>query len=230
MRCSTAPRLALVLGGLVLSLAPAAWAIDYKVEPLSEAPPSEVAAEIVKELSPKGVRVIRGSSTTQCDLWLKKELSVVAGFEPTAEILYPMKPGQLVGVIRYARKGADFRDQDIDPGVYTLRYAQQPVDGAHVGTSLTRDFLLLSKAEKDQSPAPLEYKPLTKQSAEAAGSSHPALLSMQRINMESSEYPAIRHDEEREWWVVGVQAQAKAGNEAAKPLPIEFVVVGVSAE
>ena len=41
---------------------------------------------------------------------------------------------------------ADFRDQGIPAGTYILRYSQQPVDGAHVGTSTTRDFLALLPA------------------------------------------------------------------------------------
>jgi hypothetical protein len=204
-----------------------AQGVEYRVEALAEKPPAdEVAPEIAAQLAPTGIRVIRGASTTYCDIWLLKELKATLGFKPTTEVLYPFQVGQLIGVAKYARKGADFRDQDIETGTYTLRYAQQPVDGAHVGTSPTRDFLLLSAAEKDRSLAPLEYKPLTKQSAEAAGSSHPALLAMQRVATKANEFPAIRHNEERDWWIVALQAPLAEG----KPLVCELVVVGVATE
>ena len=111
-----------------------------------------------------------------------------------------------------------------------MRYAQQPVDGAHVGTSPTRDFLLLTNAKKDQDPAVLDYKPLTKQSAESAGSSHPLLLSLQRVATEATEFPAIRHNEERDWWILAMQAPTKAGGAEGKPLVCELVVAGIATE
>ena len=150
-------------------------------------------------------------------------------FKPTDEVLYPFEPGQLLGVVRYPRKGADFRDQDISKGLYTLRYAQQPVDGAHVGTSPTRDFLLLVSAEKDKSAGKLDLKKLVEQSADAAGSSHPAMLCLQRVAGEAGEKPTMRHNEEHDWWIVTVPGNAKAGK-ATKKLPVDLVVVGVSTE
>lgn len=207
-----------------------ALAVDYGVQPLNEpAPMDELAKDIADQLAPNGVRVTRGSSNaTYCDVWLCKTLETESGFKPTAEVAYPFAPGQLIGVARFARKGSDFRDQDINAGVYTLRYAQQPVDGAHVGTSPTRDFLLLVEASKDESAATLEYKQLTGKSAEAAGSSHPALLCLQKASPENKEFPAIRHNEEHDWWIVALQAQAKA--EEGTALPIELVIVGQAAE
>ncbi|MEO8498739.1 MAG: hypothetical protein ABI614_27060, partial [Planctomycetota bacterium] len=201
-------------------------AADYRVEPLAEsAPADEVSSEVAATLAATGARVIGGSNTTFCDIWLCKEWATRADFEPTAALLYPFTPGQLMGVVRFARKGSDFRDQDIESGVYTLRYAQQPVDGSHVGTSLTRDFLLLLRADSDESAAVLDYGSLTKRSKEAAGSSHPAMLSMQRIAEESKPL-AMRHDEDHDWWIVGLEGKTKA----AKGVLIEFVVSGVAAE
>jgi hypothetical protein len=220
----------LIIVSCWLLTAISAQAETHRVELLKEpAPAAEISAQIAGELAATGIRVVRGSSTTYCDIWLCKELAGTADFKPTTEVLYPFQPGQLIGVARFARKGSDFRDQDIATGLYTLRYAQQPVDGAHVGTSPTRDFLLLSKAKQDPNTAALDLKSLTKHSAEAAGSTHPALLSMQRVLTEPAEFPAIRHDEERDWWIVAVQAQVKSGG-GVRPLVCELVVAGVAAE
>ncbi len=211
---------------LLLLFATAGFAVEHRVEPLAEeAPTDEVSAEIRATLMPTGWRVLRGTQTTVCDIWLSKEWATKDGFEATPAIQYPFVPGQLIGVVRYARRGADFRDQVIDRGVYTLRFALQPVDGSHVGTSLTRDFLVLLKPESDESAATLDYPTLAALSAEAAGSSHPALLSLQRVT-KAMTWPAMRHNEEHDWWIVGLEGRAVGGG----PLPIEVVIAGVTAE
>lgn len=214
---------------LSLLLVSSAWAVDHKLEPLDEpAPADAISPEVAKLLEPKGVRVVRGKSRTICDLWLCREWAAAAT-KPTGDVIYPFQPGQVIGVIRYPKKGSDFRDQDIAEGVYTLRYGQQPVDGAHVGTSPTRDFLLLLKADQDKSPALPDYKALTKASAQAAGSNHPLLLSMQRLASPTAAAPAIRHEEAREWWIVTLAGNVKQADEAKKQV-IELVVVGKAAE
>jgi hypothetical protein len=172
--------------------------------------------------------VDKGESRTVCEIWLAKELPTKADAKLTTEILYPLTPGQLVGVIRYPRKGADFRDQEIPSGTYTLRYGQQPVDGAHVGTSLTRDFLLLLPADKDREASVLDYKPLTTASKETSGTAHPAILSLQKA-ADAGEALAVHENAEKEWTIVRFTAKVKQGGDV-KELPVELVVVGVAAE
>lgn len=213
----------LLLCGLgLLSPAPA-QAVDYRLEPLTEAPPAELSSEVAGALSPTGVRIYRGENTKFCDLWLVKSWQVPADFKATSEVLYPFQPGQLVGVARYYRSATDFREQKLKSGLYLLRYGQQPVDGAHVGTSPTRDFLLAVKATAEDTVAPLDVKTLNRVSSEATESLHPGILSMQRRGAES--YPSLRHNEDHDWWVVGL-----AGTSNGKPLSIEFVLVGISPE
>ena len=116
---------------------------------------------------------------TVCEIWPCKHWDAqAADFTATSEVLYPFQPGSLVGVIRFPGRGYDFRDQRMASGVYTLRYAQQPVDGNHEGTSITRDFLLMVKAEEDTSLEPMDNERLMEAAAEAAGTSHPAMLSL----------------------------------------------------
>jgi hypothetical protein len=150
---------------------------------------------------------------------------VKADFTATDEVLYPFEPGQLLGVVKYARRGGDFRDQEINRGVYTLRYAQQPVDGNHVGTSPTRDFLLLLKAEDDQSPAAIDVKKLYEESAKAAESTHPCLLLMPRIAGEVTDQPSLAVNDEKEWVTIRLPGKAAAGDKQSLQA-IEVVVVG----
>src|SRR6478736_994933 len=108
---------------------------DYKIAKLdSPAPTSSVAPEITALLQPTGFRVTKGSAAV-FEMWLAKEWPLAADAQTSGDVLYPLTPGQLIGVARYPQNGGDFRDQQIPAGVYTVRYGQQPVDGAHVGTS-----------------------------------------------------------------------------------------------
>jgi hypothetical protein len=208
----------------ILTFASLAFAADHRVEKLEEGPPKEVSPAIAKLLNPTGLKVIRGTSRPVCDIWLCKEWPVKADFSPTPDVNYPFTPGELIGVIRYNNEGGDFRDQDIEEGVYTMRYAQQPVDGAHIGTSPTRDFLLLIEAAKDKSPAALDYRPLVERSAEAAQSTHPALLSLQRVQGDAKA-PAMHENELNDWWILRFQGKAKAG-EKASDLTGDLVIDG----
>lgn len=203
-----------------------ARAADHRVEPLTDAPPAaDLPAAVAPLLGGPAFRVLRGASRTVCDVWLCKQWTLADGAQPKGDVIYPFQPGQILGVVRYPRKGNDFRDQVIAEGVYTLRYGQQPVDGAHVGTSPTRDFLVLVKATDDETPEPLDYKTLTKKSALAAGSNHPLLLSLQRPEAAAETSFSIRHREDGDWWIVRVLGQTKTGEKQEK-LPIEVVIVG----
>ncbi len=214
-----------------LLIAPSfALAVDHRVEKLDEAAPADaVSVEIAARLESTGAKVVRGTSRSVCSIWLCKELETTAEATAGGGIQYPFQQGQLIGVIQYPRKGSDFRDQDIAEGVYTLRYGLQPVDGAHVGTFPTRDFLLLSKAEVDQSAAPVDIKTLNERSAEAAETNHPAFLALLKVEGKAEAFPAIAENEENEWWIVRLEAQTKSGGKAAK-LPLDIVVAGHAAE
>jgi hypothetical protein len=210
-------------------LAAVASAQEFKVEKLDAAAPTDgVAAEVTAIVAPTGFKLVKGESRTICEIWPCQEWPIAADAKTTGEVLYPLTPGQLIGLVRYPRKATDFRDQEIAAGLYTLRYGQQPVDGAHVGTSPTRDFFVVTPVEKDQTAAVLDYKTLVAGGKETSGTSHPAILSLQRPG-ESTEALAVREDSEHEWTIVRFTGKTKAGDNV-KDLAIEAVLVGVAAE
>lgn len=213
---------------LTLAFARPSLADDYRAEIVADGAPDGVAEPIAKLLSAQGVKMVKGESRTICEVWLVKELPVLPDFEASAQILYPFTPGELIGVLRFPRKSADFRDQPISKGVYTLRYMHQPVDGNHVGTSPTRDFLLLVNAEVDTDPAALDYKSLVKHSAAVAESSHPAMLCLQKAE-QAEKLPATRVNEAHEWHILQLAATVKAGDKS-RDLPIDVVIEGIAAE
>ncbi len=145
-------------------------------------------------------------------------------FQKSETITYPLTPGSLVGVLRFVKRGADFRGQEIPSGIYTLRYADQPVDGNHVGTFETRDFLLMTPAKIDQSAAPVAEMDLFKNSAKAADSGHPAIMPL--VQAEAGDVPGLRHLEDQDWWTARFAAKVPKGGDAATgKLPLELIVV-----
>lgn len=204
-------------------LASRAIADDYRVEPTKDEPPAgELAAEIVSELSPTGFKVMQGEKRTVCEIWPAKKFTMRSDFKPSDTILFPLAGGSLAGAIRFPRKAADFRGQDIAGGVYTLRYANQPVDGNHVGTFPTRDFLLAVPAADDQMAAPIAEMDLFKASAKTTESTHPAIMPL--VKAEANEpLPGIRHEEEHDWWT------ARFSDSEGKVV-LELIVVGKAAE
>ncbi|MDZ4782638.1 MAG: hypothetical protein SGJ19_20520 [Planctomycetia bacterium] len=199
-----------------------AWCQEYTVESIeTRAPAEEVAAAVADQLGGSGVKVVRDGTRVVCEIWLLKSWELKS-FTPEGDVLYPFTPGQLIGVLRLPRKTGDFRDQGVAKGVYTLRYAQQPVDGAHVGTSPTRDFLLLNKAAADPSPEARDLESLMKDAAEAAGTAHPAMLALKAASTDGEK---LRHDEANDWRLLRLNGKGRVGAEE-KDLPLDVVVIG----
>lgn len=223
-------RFFLLACGCWCALTLAAQAADYRLEPLDEAAPAEdLSDEVAARLQSTGVRIIRGASRTLCDLWLAKELPGQSDFTPTLAVLYPFNTGELIGVVRFTSNSEDFRGQDIKAGVYTLRFGLQPVDGNHVGTSDTRDFLLLLSAGDDTSAAVMDEFEMFQMSADAVGTTHPGMLSLLAVRDDDRDRPSLDHDEPRELWYVRLTADCNSAGESQQ-LPIDLVIVGRAPE
>lgn len=217
----------LMATGLLTLSVTTALADDHTVEPIEAGPQAdEVVDELAAQIADRGVRIKRGSRTV-CEIWWRKDIPVDPDFKPSPQRLYPFREGQLIGVLHFPRRGSEFRDQTVSSGWYTLRFGLQPIDGNHVGTSLTRDFLLLVQAEQDDLLDDWEVEPLHEASAEAAGSSHPAMLCLQSPG--EGTQTALQQDESREWWTLHTAIQVAAGDQS-RELPIDLVVVGHATE
>jgi len=159
--------------------------------------PAATAAEIQSILGGSATEVTDDGGKTVLKVWLSKELagtSKPAG--PKGTILFPfIQEGQLLGVVEVVSQVGDYRDQPIAPGLYTLRYGLQPVNGDHLGASPYRDFACLIPAKIDIKPEVLTKKTLEKSSAEAAGTSHPAIMMFLPPKAEAKAGDIIRDDE-----------------------------------
>jgi hypothetical protein len=221
-------RTAPILFAAMVSLAGLANGEEYSMAKIdSPAPTGKIAPEITSLLEPTGFKVVKGGSQTVVELWLAKEWAIAADAKTGGEVMYPFTVGQLIGVANYPKKAADFRDQDVPAGTYVIRYTLQPVDGAHVGTSPTRDFFALLPGDKDRDPKTIDYKTLIGVSKETTGTAHPAILSLQKPGEGSKQ--AVQEISDKEWVVVHFAGKAKQGA-AAKDFPVDLVVVGKAAE
>jgi len=211
------------------ALSSVARAADYSVAPLDQpAPAGELSPAVAERLSPTGF-VVKSGKRTLCEIWPCKTWQTAAGFERSNTVIYPLEMGELLGVVRFPRKSGDFRGQEIGKGVYTLRYALQPQDGNHVGTSDTRDFVLLVPAADDADAKPLGKAELFKLSPKAAGGTHPAILSLLAPADSSGGAPEMVHDESRELWSVRFSNPTTTDGKTGK-LTLQLVVVGRAAE
>ena len=82
-------------------------------------------------------------------------------------------------------------------------------------------------AEQDEFAEPWDEQALHEASAEAAGSSHPSMLCLQRPT-EGTDL-GIRHDESNDWWVVHLTAKGVA-NKKPQSFAIDLIVVGHAVE
>ena len=203
---------------------------EYQIGETDRELPEQLTPAVAGEISPKGFR-IGGPKHALCEIWLRRSVPMTANFTPSPTVLYPFEVGELIGVIRFPRKAADFRNQEIAAGVYTLRYGQQPEDGNHIGTSETRDFLLLLPAKEDKTPGKVDAETLFKFSRDAAATTHPAILTMLSppADGDPQAAPALVHDEPHGLWSVVMPAACATGEKKTNRL-IQFVVVGHAPE
>ena len=218
----------LLASALLMMTCTTARGQDYSVEVINAAPDAgEVSESLTKEFADKGIRVKQGADRTICEVWLCKQWTMEAEFTATDRHLYPFSPGQLIGLLHYSRRGKEFRDQTVKSGWYTLRFGLQPVDGNHVGTSPTNDFLLLIDAEQDEPDKEWDRKELYRMSAGVAGSTHPAMLCLQPPTKGSE--PTIRKHESNDWWILHAAGRGVADKKTID-VPLDLIVVGHAAE
>lgn len=204
-----------VLCGL---LAATALLAEYKSEPAG-APPADLKPGVASLLGKEGYKISDGGKMT-AELWLRSSVPT-GGKAETSVTLSGVPHGALMGVVRFPEGWADRRGQKIKPGVYTLRYSLMPEDGAHMGASPQRDFLLMVPVADDpgaeNNP---DYPTLIGLSAKASGTSHPAVLSLWKADAADFKAGSMmtlgEHDQ---------VLHAKAGD-----TPVAIIVYGKHAE
>jgi hypothetical protein len=209
----------------VFAFAATAAAQNYSAAMVTQAPPTELSAAIKGVLDSQAIEV-KDASGVLCDIWLRKDIPTVAPPGMTLGIVYPqIAPGTLVGAIRFPAQVIDFRDQRIKPGVYTLRYELNPVDGNHQGVAPQRDFLLLGPPADDTTTDTLEFKPLVKLSKETTTHNHPSVWSLMPADGAPAQLPGVASQDSDNGTIQVLFFKANLGS---KPTTMGLVVVGTS--
>lgn len=212
-----------LFGLLLAGVSSLCAAADHQLKPVAGVPDG-LAPAVSGRLAADGWQVT-GAKGAVVDVWFCRDLAVKSNFKPGSSQMYPLQPGQLIGAMRVAKGSGftDFRGQSLKDGVYTLRFGLQPMDGNHVGTSETFDFLLALPAQADSKADNLTYDDLKQGSSKAAGSSHPAIFSL--LDPKRAEGEARLEKEGRDHWVLSLSLPAKDGDKAAA-VKLRLVVIG----
>ena len=192
--------------------------------------PEGVSKDVAAKINAKGMS-LTGPSGPVCDLWLAKELAIKDNFKPTLAVKYPFTPGQLIGVLKVSAKSGytDFRGQEMKPGVFTLRYGQQPEDGNHIGTSELADFLLALPAKKDTDPKTIAgFDKLAQRSAGSVGSTHPAIFSLLPTKA-ANKKSTVQHDEDHEFWIIDTSVVGKL-KDKTQAIALRMIAIGKAEE
>ncbi|MEW4566533.1 hypothetical protein AB1L88_01570 [Tautonia sp. JC769] len=206
---------------------PASAQDSYSTEVLSEAPPEDLAAPVREALAEQGIRVLDADGKPYLDLWLRKGLPTQGDITgPTGSVIFPyLQVGELVGAVRLAEDTGDYKDQVILPGVYTMRYGQQPVDGNHLGVSKFRDYVLLSLPDEDIELEPIPQDDLNAVSTGPSATNHPSIFLLLPAGADAT-VPSIVNDEGEKRTSVVLQIPLETGGDGSKALTTQLVFVG----
>ena len=156
----------------------ALWSQQYKSEPAG-APPSDLAPAVVSALDSNGTKISKADGTAVMEIWLRKTAPSGPKNSGDAIALPGIPTGAFLGVVKLESKGEDRRGQQLQAGVYTLRYVLMPSNGDHLGAAPQRDFAALVPAADDKDPSSTpDLDAAVKMSTKASGTAHPAVLSM----------------------------------------------------
>ena len=196
---------------LFLTCAFLACAQDYKLEPLNTAPQGLPAA-YASLISAQGYQVT-GPKGPWCQVWFRNNIPTVT--KPAdAAIVFPFAQGTLLGVIQFPAGGSDRRGQSFKAGLYTMRYSNYPVDGAHQGVAPQRDFALLTPIANDTDPNAMPGFDKLVSASQTTGTPHPCVFSLEPPP--GTAFPAVVKDGDTDWVL-----EVKVGSQA-----IGLIVVG----
>jgi hypothetical protein len=225
MRLRTLVGATVLFAGAALPLFAAENAYNIKTVDKSPAP-KEVQEPIRKLLDERCVQLLSSKGDVLAEVWFRKDVPVNA---TEAQIQNGLTYSEVAestvfGAIRFPKQITDYRKQKIPAGVYTLRLANQPMDGDHMGTAPYSEFLLLSPAAEDKTPATMEAKKLQEMSGKTTGG-HPGVLLL-FPGKGAAAMPKLEKKEENHW-ILLLLLDAKAGDKKAT-LPVGLTLIGVS--
>jgi len=214
---------------VILMVCPLALAQSpYAIEPV--APAAELPKALVGSLNPKGVRlseVKNGLSTPICELWWTQSVSSHAASGKNASNYAGVTTGALVGVLHFLEEGEDSRDQKMQAGFYTLRYAKVAADPEHSDNGAPQEAVLATPLWADKHPDQvMKLEELLKVSRLSAKTKKPVVINLMPINSAYTDSPSLITDDQGNCAVqVKVQARPAA---PAKPKDLQVSILLVT--
>jgi hypothetical protein len=216
-------RLSAVVSSILL-FPPLAWTADFAVKKEAKAVPDAVAAEIRDSLNPESVQILSGEETV-LELWFRKSVPLKSKPESPAKALDSVAQATLLGIVSVPADRRDYRDDSLPEGVYTVRFALQPQDGDHSGTSDFPYFAVLIPIGDDKTVDGITgYRQLVDASRKETSSEHPVILSLRPVAEPKAELPALT-EPVTDHRCVQVQTHAAAGDAAGDSQILTFELV-----
>lgn len=213
-----------VLAAMLL-LAPALFAArGAKVEPIGPLTDAAASDALKKALAPAGYSVLLDDGSEWCKIWLAASVPASGKTDVEGALFPQLSESTLIGAISFTKPATDYRGQEIQPGLYTLRYELLPNDGNHLGVADNRDFALLIRAANDPDPAAkFDFKQMVALSRKATGTGHPGPINL--VQPASDTAPAVSNDGQGHW-VFADKLKMQSG----EPLLLGIVIKGKAAE
>ena len=182
-----------ILTTLVLSLLLpiTCFGADFSIKTVEKPPPVEIDPAIAKLLQPRTLQLIEGDKPIW-EFWFCSATPLQATPQSVAKSLDAIKSTTLFGVAVVRDGQRDYKNNEIPPGVYTLRFLLQPQDGNHLGTAEYSYFVVLVQAKLDRKPDGLtDYKSLVKASSKDTSSDHPPVISLRPVIAPEANLPKL---------------------------------------
>src|SRR4051794_6719075 len=143
-----------------------------------DAPPKELGEAVRAVLDGKAMRVFDDKGKLICTVWARKALETKATADQAKSGLKysHLEETTLVGAVQFPGTFTDYRKYKVQPGVYTLRFGNQPTDGDHQGTAPYNEFCLLTPAGADTSAGTMEAKELFELITKSTKRKHPGVM------------------------------------------------------
>ena len=219
----TKPWFLIGCGALILSV-PLPCRADLTVKSTDKEPPPELGGAIRETLPARDVQVLNADKSA-FEFWFVKELRLKSKPASLAKALDSLEPATLLGAVSVSSSTRDYRDDELPAGVYTMRFALQPQDGNHSGSTDYNYFAVLVPARLDPAPDALTtYKAVVKASAKETSTEHPHVMSLRPATAEAGDQPQIKEPVPEHKSIL-LKLPAKAGDEKTS-LTLELVCEG----
>ncbi|MCC6490234.1 MAG: hypothetical protein IT364_22305 [Candidatus Hydrogenedentes bacterium] len=179
--CRVPRKFAVTIACIALFCALPALAQETVLKVTETPPPAELAQAFRDTLDTKAVQILAGEKPI-FEFWFRKDIPLTANPPAGQTALDAIKEVTFLGAVRVHETRKDFRKDDIEKGVYTLRLGIIPEDGNHLGTTPFPYMAVLVPAKYDTAMDAInDHDTLAKTSGKDTYDEHPNTLSMQPL-------------------------------------------------